>query len=481
MERNKPSSLDEPARLPRAEEQKPLGSPINPSSDTVSEREVGPVDPALVSESPLQLVSKRVRDSRAALGQAFASAGPFRHLVIDDFFENEFAEALLRDFPGTLPWEFDWTLNGDFAEGREERPPPRVRPTFDELRRQRGPYRRADQLVSSADFLSLLSEVTGIPDLIYDPNYFGGGVHEKRHGQELDSHIDYNYDPKTGNHRRLNLIVYLNKDWDEGWGGGIEIHSNPWDHEGDAVRSFAPLFNRAILFETNEKSWHGFPRIELPEGKRHLTRKSFTVYYFTRERPADEVAPPHSTFYAQRPLPPEIKPGTVLTEQMVKRLQHLIKKRDKFLRHHHRIELDLSAQLQGLRRYTDGIERAARLPAMGPCLQEGPPESYFPDGWVGKTLVARFKAARPIARAVVRGWLPPFFPESNSIELVIKGKSSREKLLGGAFTLVLPVDVRAGEIFEIRVTSALTTSGKRRGENDDAREMSFALNHVEFE
>ena len=64
--------------------------------------------------------------------------------------------------------------------------------------------------------------------------------------------------------------MYLNKEWKTEWGGAIEIHSNPRLPEENQIRAFDPLFNRAVMFETNEISWHGFPRIQLPEAERHL-------------------------------------------------------------------------------------------------------------------------------------------------------------------------------------------------------------------
>ena len=116
-----------------------------------------------------------------------------------------------------------------------------------------------------------MSDLTGIPDLLPDTNMFGGGT-QNRHGQELDAHIDFNYDPQTKLHRRLNLLVYLNKEWDESSGGSIELHSNPRKPDENQIASFTPLLNRAVVFETNEYSWHGFPRINLPADKRVLSR-----------------------------------------------------------------------------------------------------------------------------------------------------------------------------------------------------------------
>ena len=84
--------------------------------------------------------------------------------------------------------------------------------------------------------------------------------------------------------------------------------------DSDQVRSIPPAFNRCVVFETNEYSWHGFRQIVLPEDKRHISRHTIAVYFYTRERPPDEVAPDHSTVYVPRPMPAHIQPGHTLSE-----------------------------------------------------------------------------------------------------------------------------------------------------------------------
>ncbi len=88
-------------------------------------------------------------------------------------------------------------------------------------------YSRLYRVLGSSDFLTLISRLTGIPDLMHDLKMYGGGTHENRHGQDMDPHIDFNYDPPTKLHRRLNLLVHLNREWRPEWGGEIELHSNP--------------------------------------------------------------------------------------------------------------------------------------------------------------------------------------------------------------------------------------------------------------
>ena len=138
-------------------------------------------------------------------------------------------------------------------------------------------YRTFYDYINSVLFLNAMSKLTGIQDLIADKTLFGGGTHNNLSGQGLDVHIDFNIDERKMLHRRINLLIYLNKEWEEAWGGAIESHSNPRDAAVDEIVSFLPLFNRAVIFETNEYSWHGFRRITLPPDKQHLSRKSFSI------------------------------------------------------------------------------------------------------------------------------------------------------------------------------------------------------------
>jgi hypothetical protein len=213
-----------------------------------------------------------------------------------------------------------------------------VRPDLPAL----GPaYQRFDELLRSRAFRQWLGDVTGIPGLLYDPTYVGGGTHENLEGQDLDAHVDFNYHPATGLHRRLNLILFLNSEWDESWGGALELHRDPWlPPEEDDVRRILPLANRAVIFETTERSWHGFRRIRLPVEKRGLSRRSIAVYYYTRRRPPAEAAPSHGTVYVPRPLAGNIRPGHTLAEEEVAEIQLLLARRDQLLQHLYRRELE---------------------------------------------------------------------------------------------------------------------------------------------
>lgn len=264
--------------------------------------------------SLIELVNPAIAHSEHAA--RFAAAQPFPHLALDDFFEHAFVQALLAEFP-------------PFARGnaRNEAGHLGGKATVEQIRELGPAYARLDALVQSHEFLALVTRLTGIPELLYDPHYFGGGTHENRAGQELDSHVDFNRHPVTGWHRRLNLIVYLNPEWRPEWGGALELHSDP-RRTDDRVLLVQPTLNRCVIFATTEVSWHGFSRIQFPAGEEARSRRSIALYFYTRERPAEELADPHSTIYVDRPLPPHLVAGHTLDADDVAQVQMLIERRD---------------------------------------------------------------------------------------------------------------------------------------------------------
>jgi hypothetical protein len=184
--------------------------------------------------------------------------------------------------------------------------------------------------------------------LIADKTLFGGGTHNNLSGQGLDVHIDFNIDERNMLHRRINLLIYLNKAWEEEWGGAIELHSDPHNPVVDEVARFLPLFNRAVIFETNEYSWHGFKRITLPPDKQHLSRKSFSIYLYTKDRPVEEVVAPHTTFYVPQPLPGNLRAGYTLTEQDMLELHIRTQGRDGLLTMYQKLLIEKEQRLRDL-------------------------------------------------------------------------------------------------------------------------------------
>jgi Rps23 Pro-64 3,4-dihydroxylase Tpa1-like proline 4-hydroxylase len=272
-----------------------------------------------------------VRASVDQLRERFATARPFRHVVIDRFLEPAFCDALMAQFPA-----FE---SGQSANERGERGRKAVHP---ELSKLGGEYRAFDRLMRDTAFLELLSRMTSIPNLLYDPDYIGGGTHENLDGQELDTHVDFNYHPARRLHRRLNLIVFLNSEWDESWGGCLELLPDPWS-PGESI---VPVANRAVIFETTESSWHGFRRIRLPEGK--PSRRSVAVYFYTKDRPPVETAASHGTVYYQRPFPDHLQPGHTLTGEDVLEIETLIARRDKQIEFLYHRELEFSEAIEAI-------------------------------------------------------------------------------------------------------------------------------------
>src|ERR1700761_8293587 len=266
--------------------------------------------------SGVSLIDPHVVRTADKLAAEFRNAQPFRHIVIENFFTPEACAQLLDDFPAF-----------ERGNARNENGELGAKSTVERIRELGVSYARLDDAIQAPQFLALIGTITGIPDLLFDPWYFGGGTHENREGQDLDPHVDFNRHPVEGWHRRLNLIVYLNQEWHDAWGGSLELHSDPRT-EDDRIKLVTPLYNRAVIFETTETSWHGFSRIGLPADKKHLSRRSIALYFYTKERPVEELADTHSTIYVDRPLPVRFRAGHTLTDADVQELRMLLARRD---------------------------------------------------------------------------------------------------------------------------------------------------------
>ena len=264
------------------------------------------------------------------LAKDFATAQPFRYVVIEPFLEAGFCAELMAQFPFF-----------DREKARNEMGEVAGKAVFSNLAGLGPAYARFDRLMQDPDFLALTGRITGIPNLLYDPEYVGGGTHENLHGQELDTHVDFNFHPTTQTHRRLNLILFLNPEWEESWGGCLELSRDPFVAESTSV---APLANRAVIFETTEASWHGFRKIEIPPEK-NLSRRSIAVYFYTKEPPVEGAAPSHATFYYQRPMPKHLRSGHSLSESDVQELKNLFERRDNYIRFLYQREMQFTKTL----------------------------------------------------------------------------------------------------------------------------------------
>jgi hypothetical protein len=228
---------------------------------------------------------ERLRETLAGAPASYRDAEPFPHAVIDSLLRPEVAAALEAQFPKVdhRMWKHHLHLNSHkFACNRPEAMPELFRAVIDEL--------------NSKPVLEYLERLTGISGLVADGELEGGGLHQITRGGYLKVHADFNYHPGTGFHRRLNLLLYLNRGWDEGWDGNLEL----WDRAmARCVKSIAPVLNRCVIFSTTDFANHGHPRPLSCPGE--TTRKSIALYYYTVTRPAEELGRSHSTLYKRRP------------------------------------------------------------------------------------------------------------------------------------------------------------------------------------
>jgi hypothetical protein len=293
-----------------------------------------------------KLVNPAVINSSAELNSQFRSAQPFRHITIDDFLEPAFAQSLLDGFPA---FDEKLAINEDGVVGRKA--------VHEKIAGLGGVWKKLDALVAGEEFRSMIAGITGIGDLQFDPEYFGGGTHENLHGQSLYPHVDFNFHPLTHQHRRLNLILYLTPEWEQEWGGSIQLHRDPYKPPAeDEIVTITPAFNRCVIFETNEYSWHGFRRIDLPEDKRHLSRKSFALYYYTDSRPVEETGPEHSTIYVEEHLPEHIVAGMSLGENDLQQIRNLLASRDQHLKRLYSDIKRLNTDMEHLRKQLGQVD-----------------------------------------------------------------------------------------------------------------------------
>jgi len=215
---------------------------------------------------------------------------PFQHIVIDNFFPNEFALKLSHAFDKIEKEEWEYTSD----EGIEVKYRTNWKSEFD-IPDSLAP---AIRILNSAPILSAMSDRLGIPKLMPDPYFTGGGINATKSGGLLDVHVDGNYHDATSLNRRMNALIYLNPNWEKEWGGEFGIY----DEFGEnCVKSIAPLFNRLVVFDSHDKSWHGLPEpINFPSDQ---VRRSIILYYYTAApRPGNQVTfdKPHSALWKKR-------------------------------------------------------------------------------------------------------------------------------------------------------------------------------------
>ncbi len=248
---------------------------------------------------------------RDALRERVRSSEPVKNFCIDNFLDEAFAEAVLDAYPS---YQDATKIGRSFAAVNEK-----GKVQITDSRAFAEPVAELNRALASPEFCELMSHVFEIPKLVPDADLNGGGIHQTGPRGHLDVHVDFNYIAERELHRRLNILVYFNRGWEPGWGGNIEL----WDKDVKSCRhSFSPLFNRCVVFETNEISYHGVTAVKCPEDR---SRKSFAAYYYTHEAPAHWTGVAHSTIFKARP--DEILKGNVMMplENARRRLREAIR------------------------------------------------------------------------------------------------------------------------------------------------------------
>jgi Rps23 Pro-64 3,4-dihydroxylase Tpa1-like proline 4-hydroxylase len=235
------------------------------------------------------LLSNEVSTELARLAEnnahEYSCAEPFPHLVLDDFLPAPVADAALRNFPQpkSLRWvSYDEQTERKLAFPVAEALPPSLREVL--------------YFLNTPIVLRFLEDLTGIKGIIPDPYFKGGGLHQIERDGFLNVHADFNWYEKLKLDRRINLLLYLNRDWQEEYGGYLEL----WDREmKTCVKRVLPIFNRCVIFSTTSEAYHGHPiPLACPPG---WSRKSIATYYYTNGRPEEERNDSHSTLFQERP------------------------------------------------------------------------------------------------------------------------------------------------------------------------------------
>lgn len=209
--------------------------------------------------NPQYLKSENIQE----LHHQYKNAEPYKHLVLDNFLKDDIANLLYEHFPSMDSLKVKRkSLNEDKVEDYHFE---RWHPAFSQVR----------SALSSPEWYTILENYTEIKGLHTTDDNLGSGLHQSGNAGYVDVHVDVNVNPAKALWRRINLLIYLNKDWKDEYGGHLEIWNKKMDK---CYNKVAPSFNRAVLFYTDDNSPHGVSKVTVPSNQ---TRKSFYTYYFT--------------------------------------------------------------------------------------------------------------------------------------------------------------------------------------------------------
>jgi hypothetical protein len=217
---------------------------------------------------------------RDAFREAYRTAEPWPHLIIDGFLPEDVALEAAHSFP-----KMDWRryrLARLFGARVNELPPHSTAPVIASIIKElHGPH-----------FIKLIESITGISGLVPDLNLFGSGIHQGARGSVLRLHADHNCHPTMGGfYRRVNVMLYLNDRWQSSWNGDLQL----WDREAlGCAKSISPISNRCVIMGVDDTAFHCYGPLRLP---RKLTRNAIAVYYYAAEPAVGQDREPHITLW----------------------------------------------------------------------------------------------------------------------------------------------------------------------------------------
>ena len=215
----------------------------------------------------------------------YVGADPFPHAVMDGLFPERALREISELFPG--PSDIDWVR---FENQKEIKLGFHHRSLYELA----SPIREFLYFMNGPVMLEVLERLTGIDGLIPDPYFGGGGLHQILPGGFLEVHADFNWHPVLRLDRRLNVLIYLNDDWEEEFGGHLELWSRDLER---CVKRILPVWNRTVVFSTTDYSYHGHPEpLRCPVGR---SRRSLSFYYYTNGRPEHEQSAAHDTLFRE--------------------------------------------------------------------------------------------------------------------------------------------------------------------------------------
>ena len=237
------------------------------------------------------IVSKNFLAENLTISQIknnYSKNKPFPNIVIDNFFNDDFLNKISEEFP-----DLSKTSISQKYKNKDE-----VKFANNDFKNFPENIKDLINFMNSDNFIEFLQNITSIKEkLISDPELNGGGLHEIKSGGYLKIHTDFNKHPNLNLDRRINILIYLNKNWKDNNGGQLEL----WDNKmNNCVKNILPVFNRMVIFSTTDFSYHGNPKkVKISE---NLSRKSIALYYYSNGRPASERnLGLHSTIFRKRP------------------------------------------------------------------------------------------------------------------------------------------------------------------------------------